>query len=88
MKDAEHRQQEAESLVEAAREREAVTPLTDGELKIIADYLDKDHGGCLPDWPLMQTSMGKVDGPIFKRLLVTIDALQGVLRECSDDPSP
>ena len=51
-----------------------VEPLTDRELAIVADYLNLDSG--TPDWPIMQTPMGRVQGPIFRRLLATVDALK------------
>ena len=56
-------------------------PLASTELEIISDYFSKNHGGAIPDWPVIQTSMGKVDGPIFQRLLVTIDAYRWLVEE-------
>ncbi len=52
-------------------------PLTEKELEVVLDYLSKDSG--IPDWPIMQTPLGRVDGPIFKRLLVTISAARGTI---------
>ena len=45
--------------------------LTRDELKVIRHYFSTP--GSVPDWPLIQTSKGKVKGPIIGRLIADLE---------------
>ena len=54
------------------------TPLTREELEIISHYFSTP--GSVPDWPLIQTSKGKVKGPIIGRLIADLERCQELVR--------